>query len=424
VKQLHRALIGSVVLLRVGAAAAQPAPAAPAPAAPAPAAPAPAAPAPAPVVTATVAPPPVVAPAPVLPPAPLPAPEAAPPPPPAPKSLEVGSAKGSWTPSALLQFWGYASTQDMTPKGATVPVADETTVGFRIRRAELRVKGDILPKVILFNVMIDPARALELTNKKLAVSGGGGGSVTAAQPPSDGSPLTILQDYFITFASDYADVSVGQFKIPVSMEGYNGSSKILFPERAPIARKYGDKRDIGIKVEKKLWDHFGYVAEFINGAGQNKLDDDTEKDGALRLEGYVEGLTVAGVGYTTIGKRDKSSRDRLEADIKYDAHNIYVVGEYIHGWDTTNGAKAVEGQGWYVEGAYTLFDHLQPMFRVGEIEPAMHKNGDYFWHIEGGANYLIQKWEAKVGLAIAHYSPSNESNPKKTEGILAVQAGF
>jgi hypothetical protein len=321
----------------------------------------------------------------------------------------------------------YASHQDMTPEGATVPVADEDTLNFRLRRAELRIKGDIVPKRVLFQVMIDPARALEVSSKKVPVSGGGGGSVTVSQPPSDTGPLTIMQDFFITFPSDYVDFSVGQFKIPVSMEGYGSSSKTLFPERAAVSRYYGDKRDIGLRLEKKLGDHFMYMAELVNGSGQNKLDDDTEKDGALRLEGYLAGFTLGGVGYTTFGKREKSSRDRLEVDAKYDDHNLYVIAEYIHGWDTTGGGKAKEGQGTYVQAGYTLFGHLQPMFRMGNLEPVMHQKGDNFWHYEGGANWLFQKHEAKIGLAIAHYAPTNPTppkNPKKTEGIIAFQASF
>jgi len=318
----------------------------------------------------------------------------------------------------------------MTPDGKTVPVGDETTFNFRLRRAELRIKGEVIPKFLAYQVMIDPARALEVNQVKVAPASGTS-SVAVAQPPigADGkfTPLTILQDYFITFQSDYADVSLGQFKIPVSYEGYNSSSKLLFPERAAVSRYYGDKRDIGIRVDKKIGDHFYYSAGLFNGAGQNKLDDDTEKDGALRLEGYIEGLTVAAVGYTTIGKREKSSRDRLEADVKYDAHNLYVVAEYIHGWDTKGGAKAVEGHGTYVEAAYTLFDHLQPMVRIGDVEPAMHKPGDHYWHYEAGAAWLFQKNEAKLTLAGAIFDPSEPTpptNPKRTQVILAAQAGF
>ena len=54
--------------------------------------------------------------------------------------------------SALLQFWIYGADQD-----------EDETFTFRIRRAELRVKGEIVPKQIGYQIQIDPARALEPT---------------------------------------------------------------------------------------------------------------------------------------------------------------------------------------------------------------------------------------------------------------------
>jgi hypothetical protein len=349
---------------------------------------------------------------------------------PAPSKLSAGSGDGSWQPGALLQFWVEWSRQNQKVPGKLVPVADENTLTFRLRRAELKVKGDIVPKLVGYQLMLDPARALEVNQVKAAPASGTD-AVAAAQPPVDAagkfSPLTILNDFFITFQSEYADVSVGQFKVPLSYEGYNSSSKTLFPERAPVSRHYGDKRDIGLRVEKKLFEHFGYSAGLFNGSGQNRLDGDTEKDGALRLEGYLEGATVAAVGYTTLGKRQKSSRDRVELDVKYDAHSAYLLAEYIHGWDTKGGGKAVEGHGTYVAAAYTLFGQLQPMLRVGDVEPDMEKKGDHYWHYEAGLAWLLQKHEAKVTLAGAVLDPTHPSpptNPKKTQLILAAQAGF
>lgn len=427
--------IGSIILLALGSAAAQPvAPAAPPAAQPAPA------PAPTPAPAAAAAPAPVIieqapapAPAPVvLTPGPVvvvpPVPEAPEEKPKAPKALEVGSGGGDWKPGGLLQLWLYGSHQDMTPEGGTAPVADEDTLTFRLRRAEIRVKGDIVPKRVAFSIMIDPARALEMSNRTVSVSGGGGGSVSVAQPAGGNGPLTILQDIAITFPTDYVDISIGQFKIPLSYEGYNSSSRILFPERAPVARGLGDRRDIGLKFEKKIGEYFGYYAGIFNGAGQNTLDGDTEKDAALRLELYpYEGITVAGVGYTTVGKRKKSSRDRVEADLRYEAHNISFLAEYIHAWTTTRNGPAVEAGGIYAQAAYTFFDHLQPMVRVGSYEPNMDAPNDHFRHYDFGVNWLFQKHEAKLGLSVSVYAPTDEnppSNPKRTEGILAAQASF
>jgi hypothetical protein len=333
--------------------------------------------------------------------------------PPPPAKLAVGKdGAGVFQPGALLQFWLFAADEDK-----------DQTLTFRLRRAELRIKGEIIPKTIGYQVMIDPARALELTETEIPVDGGGGGATTVLQPPNEG-PVTIMQDFFITFMTDYADISVGQFKIPVSYEGYNSSSRLLFPERALVSRAFGDKRDIGLRVEKKIGDYFGYSLGLFNGSGQNRLDGDSSKDGALRLEGYpLDGVTVAGVGYTTIGKRTKSGRDRLELDARYDANDIYVLAEYIHAWDATNQDKAVEGHGAYLAAGYTLFGHLQPMARIGFIERDLDTDGDRVRHYEIGAAWLFQKHEAKVGLALGHYVPA-PSLPTRTEGILAAQVGF
>jgi hypothetical protein len=330
-----------------------------------------------------------------------------------PAKLAIGKdANGFFQPSSLLQFWLFGADED-----------DEETLTFRVRRAEIRIKGEIVPKTIGYQIMIDPARALELTSTDVEVEGGGGGTVSVRQPPNDG-PVTILQDYFITFMTDYADLSLGQFKIPVSLEGFGSSSKILFPERALVSRAYGDRRDLGLRVEKKLGDYFGYTLGFFNGTGQNRLDNDIAKDGSLRLEAYpVEGLTIAGVGYTTIGKRETSGRDRLEVDARYDAHDIYVIGEYIHAWDTAERSAYVEGHGAYLGAGYTFFGQLQPIARIGFLERDLDEEGDRVRHYELGAAWLFQKLEAKVTLAFAHFVPA-PSQPKRTEGTLAAQASF
>jgi hypothetical protein len=420
---LRSTFIGSALLLCAHRAAAQGAPpppaAAPAPA-PAPAAAPPPATAPAPAA----APPPAAAPTPE--PAPVPAPPttAAPAPAPAPTptpeasetlptKLAVGKdANGFFQPSALLQFWLFGADEDQ-----------EETFTFRIRRAELRIKGEIVPKRIGYQIMIDPARALELTNTDVDVEGGGGGTVTVRQPPNNGA-VTILQDYFITFITDYADISVGQYKIPVSLEGFTSSSKILFPERALVSRAYGDRRDLGLRIEKKLGDYFGYTLGFFNGTGQNRLDNDIAKDGALRLEVYpIEGLTVAGVGYTTIGKRETSGRDRLEADARYDAHDLFVIGEYIHAWDTTERSPYVEGHGAYLGAGYTFFGQLQPIGRIGFLDPDLDEDGTRIEHYELGVSWFFQKYEARLTAAFGHFVPA-PSQPKRNEGTLAAQVSF
>ncbi|MFZ5897202.1 MAG: porin [Myxococcota bacterium] len=368
------------------------------------------------------------APAELLPP-PVPPPPAADakaaPPPVGPDKLAIGKAlQGIFQPSLLMQFWGLYGSNPNTKVG------DKKTSTFRIRRAEIRIKGDIIPNLLSYNVMFDPAKAFTFGSRNIPVTGETPPPTTAGQvnvlQPTYTDP-SILQDYFITFKSEFVDVSLGQFKTPVSYEGFNGASKILFPERAQVARYYGDKRELGVKAEKKIGDYFFYSLGIFNGSGINTNDNDNEKDVALRLEAYpIKGLTIAGVGMRTFGERDGGYRDRLEGDIKYDANDIFVLAEYIHGWDGPEANKS-EGHGAYGAFGYTFLKRIQPIARFGFLNPNNKQRGDRVRHYEGGVNYYLQALEARVSLSISAFElqdlPTQEQKTR-WEGILAFQAGF
>jgi hypothetical protein len=329
---------------------------------------------------------------------------------------------GWWQPGATLQFWAFGANQ-----------AGENQTTFRVRRAELKLKGELIPKLLAFNVMFDPARALDNNKQTLTTSDGATVSVN-----NQGS-VGILGDFFITIMSDYADVSVGQFKIPVSYEGYNSSSKLLFPERAVVSRAYGDARDIGLRIDKKLGKHFYYQASVFNGEGQNKLDTNKQKDLAGRIEIYpVDGITVGLVGYTGITHRNSSpTKDRLEADFKLELANVLLQAEYIHGWDGPTGQSPSvrrEGAGVYAVLGYTI-DKFQPLFRIGHYDPDVTKDlpgkpgehtnlptGDEVTTYELGLNYYLLKDNAKFQAAWSKYVYKNE--PNRGELIIAAQAAF
>jgi hypothetical protein len=386
--------------------------------------------APAPV---DVAPPPVAA----TPTAPVELLPPAPPPTDLPTKLGI-SKDGFFQPSLLLQFWAFGANQ-----------GGDTLTTLRLRRAEIRVKGEIIPKTFGFNVMIDPARAFEATNKTLTVAPAvkgdpSPGTVTAAHPTGynnydlPSGNLSILQDYMITFMSDYADVSLGQFKIPLSLEGYQGSSRILFPERSVVTRRYGDSRDVGIKVEKKIGKNFYYQADIFNGEGQNKLDTNAQKDAALRLEVYpVDGITVGAVGYAGLHNRTTSpTKDRLEGDFKLDLANVLLQAEYIHGWDGPTAIARTESAGVYAVGGYTIEDKVQPLFRIGRYDPNVRGTEKYLVGQRGlsttpddaltsyelGLNYFIRGNDAKLQASWSVFKFDHEL--RRGEVILSAQAAY
>ncbi|MBI3204824.1 MAG: hypothetical protein HYZ29_25030 [Myxococcales bacterium] len=397
-------------LLHVSPALAQgePPPADPAPPAPAPAA----------------APPPAEPAAPAAEPAPAakvrPAESAPEPAPPRerkdePAKLSVGK-EGFFQPGALLQGWLFVPRQE----GVKAPST------FRLRRAEIRVKGEIVPMRVGYQLMIDPAKVLD-PEKSTVATADGSTSVTVQQSPS---AVSMMQDFFITFISDWADVSMGQFKMPVSWEGYNGSSKLLFPERAAAARKWGDKRDIGLRVDKKLFkDKLYYSLSVLNGEGQNKADTNNQKDVGLRVEAFpVKQVMVGAVGYMGVTDRDRAgTKDRVEGDLRVEAANALLQAEYIRAWDmpATDGTR-IPGHGFYAALGYTFFGRIQPVARVGYLDPNTDESStakeDETWVYEGGLNYFISKHEAKLQASYSVFD--YELAKTRHELTLAAQVSF
>ncbi len=215
-----------------------------------------------------------------------------------------------------------------------------------------------------------------------------------------------------------------------------------------MSRRYGDARDIGVKVEKKLGKVFYYQAAIFNGEGQNRLDSNAQKDGALRFELYpVDGVTLGLVGYAGLHNRAKtaSTKDRLEADLKIDIANFLLQAEYIHGWDGATGVPntpRTESAGAYAAIGYTIADRIQPLFRIGALDPNVRKDLpgtgafprntttplaptgliDEVVTYELGVNYYLRGNDAKLQAAWSKYSFKDTVD--RGEFILAAQAAF
>jgi hypothetical protein len=204
---------------------------------------------------------------------------------------------------------------------------------------------------------------------------------------------------------------------------------LLFPERHRVTREYGDRRDVGIKIDKKIGDVFYYNDGVFNGQGQNVQDADKAKDLALRLEAYpIQGLLIGAVAYGTVGAGDGNERNRLEGDLRLELGDFIAQGEYIHAW-TGPESRRLEGHGAYGALAYTLAEHFQPAVRVGfldtninDLPPANVSESGMQRQFEVGLNYLVKSYDAKLTAAFAYYS--QENGPDTAEFTAAAQAAF
>jgi hypothetical protein len=371
-------------------------------------------------VYAQPAPEPPAAPPPVDPGAPLPppAPEVVPPPKAEkkedPKRLSVGKeSPGSfYTPGLNMQGW-FIFNQTTIPGADGEEDVTRGTSTFRLRRVELSAGGDILPKVVKWRFMFDLARVNEGRANQAAGVNATGGAVNVSVPTG---PFSALQDAYITYSTQYADVLIGQFKNFVSWDGFNSAAKIILPDRAFGTSRVGGLRDIGVRVEK-TFKKFAYYAGVFNGSGQNALDTNNQKDLALRLEVYpVPGLTIAGVTYDSVGYRKRQgTKDRWEGDLRYESGPFLFQSEYIQSRDVGAAGAVVKTQAFYGALAYmvkgvgtgTWKGDWQPVVRVGyhdpdtdnELSPTSATGADERWDFEAGINYYLRGHEVKFQLA-------------------------
>lgn len=333
-------------------------------------------------------------------------------PPTVPVASAAAPSERTFKPGVMLQGWFTASD------------AGDGSNSFRVRRAEVSGKGEIVRGQVAYSMMFDLARLLEFQDKSLPVAGGAPGSVTAKQPAGGSS---VLQDVFITYLTSVADFSIGQFKTPVSYEGSGSSSKLLFPERALVASAYGDKRDPGLRATKQF-QYVGYAAALHNGAGVNALDNNQGKDGVLRLELYpLPGLLVGGVASGTLWRRrDVGAKDRYEADLRFAQGPVLFQGEYIYGRDHVQrpgGKRWQEGQGFYAAAAVHLGEPVQIGGRFGWLDPDSDKPDDDTQAIEGTLNWYFRKFEARAQLAFSHFRRSGGASSDNVV-IFAAQTQY
>lgn len=337
----------------------------------------------------------------------------------------------------LLQTWFvWDVTTVSTPDGDT----SQSTSSFRIRRIEIAGSGELIPRFVRYRFMIDPWRVRDTLNA-VTVVGVNGQPVTVRTPAT---PLSTLQDFYITFMSDVADVSLGQFKNSVSWDGFNSTARLIMPERAFIANLVGGQRDLGVRIEK-TFPKFSYMVGLFNGAGQNNFDNNNQKDIGLRVEVYpVKGMTIAGVTYDSIGYRQRAgTKDRWEVDFRYETGPYLVQSEFIRNRDVLgDGSVPINSQGGYVALAYMLKDigsgrwkgNVQPVLRLGffdpntdaDVDPAGAPSGfgsnDERMDYEVGLNYYLRNHELK--FQASYDRQQFDQRTANNQFILAAQLWF
>lgn len=328
-----------------------------------------------------------------------------------PNAVEVGIGKIKF--NGLLQTWFIGGNGGLTDT-------------FRIRRAELKFTGEI-SRHFKWTVMIDPSKSLSLNNTFTTVSG-----TTVVKDTSVNQASRILQDAFITLSYwKRANINVGQFKVPLSLEGLQSSGQLdteraLFASDRSRGGNYGDVRDLGFMVYGPLSKEVDYQVGVFNGSGenQNDLDKNDQKAVAGRLVArptFIKGLQLGASGVWGNGQRaDRPRRDRLGAESLFVRGPFTLKGELMTGSD-----GAIHRRGYYGHFAYRFDPKFQGIFRIDtwdpdtarENNPASATERDYV----AGFNYFIREKYFKLQFNYLRKTFANGLVPSRNVLLLNLQ---
>jgi phosphate-selective porin OprO/OprP len=256
--------------------------------------------------------------------------------------------------------------------------------GFDIRRARLDLAGNFTP-YLSFRLMTD-----------------------FADKPK------IMDAYAEVKFNDYFNLTIGQFRIPFSLENLTpvrvfelidfsqAVDAMVSRNKDVIGNQNG--RDIGIQLGGALWKKgtntlVEYKIGVVNGSGINVADTANEgKDivGRLVINPF-RGFSFGGSYYNGWGKAVKPAsnykgrsqpRTRFGFEANYTSNRLSARGEYIQGID-----GETDKAGWYTwVGYYIIAQKLQVVAKYDTFDPDKSIEDNISTNYVVGANFNFNTW--------------------------------
>lgn len=281
--------------------------------------------------------------------------------------------------------------------------------GFDIRRARLCLKGDFTPN-LSYRLLTEFAGSPKLLDACVDIK-----------------------------ISDFLNLTIGQFKIPFSLENLFMLTKMESIDYsqvvdALVARTYdvnGNQlgRDIGFQMGGNFLKYhnrflFDYKLGIFNGSGINTADKNKNKDLAGRLIFHpVKGIDVGGSFYSGTGfygtpTPSNQDRSRYGFELGCDYKRFTLKSEFIAGKDGTTYKN-----GWYALACYYIIPQkLQALFKYDVFDPNTSVADNLSSNYIIGGNYNFNSWSRiQVGYTFKH-----EQGPavKNNVGVVQYQISF
>ncbi len=257
---------------------------------------------------------------------------------------------------------------------------DHAKDNFKHRRLEVGLGGK-LEDHLLWKVQIDPSLVQE-----------------------DNTTRSILKDAYVGYDDiPHHVIQLGQYKIPITEEGFRSSAKIDTIERSFIGRTFGDKRDIGV-MALGTWKYADYQLGVFNGEGPNKSDTNDQKDLAGRFvlkpfpdNASLKGFQVGSSFYVRPTNKTASEKKRIGAEARYENGPFSLKSEFMKGQDA-----AVPENGWYVQTGYFFHPQWQAIAKYEGFDPNERKDDDREYDTTVGLNYFLIDKKTKLQLNYIH----------------------
>jgi len=281
--------------------------------------------------------------------------------------------------------------------------------GFDIRRARLDIKGNISP---YFGYRLQTGFA---------------------------NSVKLLDAYAELRLTDYLNVTIGQQKVPFSLENLASSNKLESIDRSQVVEALvargkdviGNQngRDIGVQIGGaivKLNDRalIDYRIGIFNGGGINAGDNNEDKDVVARLVFHpIAGLDLGGGYYNGVGfygspNAESSGRTRWGLELSYVLKNLSLRSEYIQGKD-----GSIDRFGYYAQAGYYIWPQkLQLLAKYDWYDPDKAKTDNATtWYTAGLTFNFNPNVRIQAGYTIKEEQGPNINN---NMGVVQFQMGF
>jgi hypothetical protein len=301
---------------------------------------------------------------------------------------------------------------------------------FRLRRTELKFSGQITPQV-KWTIMIDPSKGLSVNNTYTTINGARVVADTSVNQAS-----RILQDAYITL--NYIKkmrIDIGQYKVPLSMEGLQSSATLDTVERGLFMTDkargggLGDIRDLGVMISGPITKNFDYQLGFFNGGGENQNDVDKNDQkvviGRLVVRPrFVKGLQLGASGAWGNGQRaDRPRRDRLGGEVLYLNKSFKFKSELMGATDGD-----IHRLGYYTLFGYKLAPKLEAVFRFDSFDPDTRRETNSTNVTERdfilGFNYFINENNVKLQVNYVRKTFNNNIVPPRNLVLVNLQTSW